>query len=353
MDLPEIDRRITRTVDVGGVVIGGGRPVVIQSMTNTQTADIESTLAQITSLAEEGAQLVRVAVPTAEDPAALSEIISRSPVPIIADVHFHFQRAMEAIEAGVPKIRLNPGNIRHRDQVMQVLQAAGSRGVAVRVGVNAGSLPEKEGAVVDVMIDTLAGYIEIFDEAGFENLYCRPRVPTRMTNVAVNRAISQRWDYPIHLGVTHSGTPGTGVIRSAASMGSLLADGIGDTIRISYSGNPVAEVRAAKELLCSLRLRQRDGIELIACPTCGRLQMDLDSVIVELEKAIVGMKTSRPLKVAVMGCNVNGPGEAAEADIAVCAGVDEVLLYRDGKPVRKVQAGMIVQTILEEIDSVQ
>ena len=350
MKLPEIERRMTNIVDVGGVLVGGGGPVIIQSMTNTKTSDVEATSVQIRQLADQGAELVRVAVPGPEDTAALEAIIADSPVPIIADVHFHFQRALEAIEAGVSKIRLNPGNIADRKQVIQVLDAAANRSIAVRVGVNAGSLPVNEGNMVDVMVDTLATYLDCFSEAGFENIVLSAKSPDAMTTIMVNRALSQRWDYPIHLGVTHAGTVSTGGIRSAASLGSLLADGIGDTIRISFAGDPVQEVRAAKELLCSLRLRQREGVELIACPTCGRLQTDLESITRKLESAISELKTSRPVRVAVMGCNVNGPGEAADADIAICAGKGEVLLYRSGKPVGKLKPDEIVQTVIAEIE---
>ena len=270
MNLPEIQRRPSRAVDVGGVTIGGGAPVSVQSMTNTLTADAEATLAQVGALADAGADLVRVAVPTSLDTAALDRIVAESPVPIIADVHFHFQRALEAIAAGAAKIRLNPGNIADRDQVRRVIDAAGAAGVAIRIGVNEGSVVTRaDGAqrqadlarpLAELMVDKLAEYVAIFTEAGFENLVLAAKSHDAVTCVAAARLIADRWDYPMHLGVTHAGPPETAAIRSAAAIGALLCEGIGDTVRISYAGDPTTEVRAAVELLCSLRLRDRHGI---------------------------------------------------------------------------------------------
>jgi len=285
MKLPEIKRRKTRAIDVGGVTIGGNAPIVVQSMTNTQTADAAATIAQIRQLADAGAQLVRVATPTPADTAALTQIVAESPVPIIADVHFHFQRALEAIAAGVAKIRLNPGNLQDRDEVQRVIDAAGAAGVAIRVGVNEGSVANRRDKkqlardltipLEELMLEKLTEYYEIFERGGFDRLVFSAKSHDAVTTICVNRAISQKFDFPLHLGVTHAGTATSGAIRSAAALGALLSEGIGDTIRISYSGNPVPEVLAAKELLASLRLAPRDRAELIACPTCGRLQMDL------------------------------------------------------------------------------
>ncbi|MCD4823025.1 MAG: (E)-4-hydroxy-3-methylbut-2-enyl-diphosphate synthase, partial [Phycisphaerae bacterium] len=296
MKLPEITRLKTRLVDVGGVKIGGGQPVVIQSMTNTQTADAAATIAQVRALADAGAQLVRVATPAPADTAALKEIVAASPVPIIADVHFHFQRALEAIAAGVAKIRLNPGNISDSQKVRQIIDAAGEAGVAIRVGVNEGSVSDRRDKeqfekdrhrqLDELMAEKLAEYLELFEAVGFTKLVLSAKSHDAVTTIAANRIITGRWDYPLHLGVTHAGTASTGAIRSAAALGALLAEGIGDTIRISYAGDPVAEVVAAKELLASLRLRRRDGVELIACPTCGRLQMDLEPIVEQVQAAL-------------------------------------------------------------------
>lgn len=357
MKLPEIERRKTRLVRVGGVSIGGGAAVTVQSMTNTQTSDAPATIAQINELADAGADLVRLAVPARADTAALEQIVSASPVPIIADVHFHFERALEAIEAGVAKIRLNPGNISDRKQVLQVIEAAAGAGVAIRVGVNEGSVVERKDSsrqaqerkrpLVELMIDKLTEYIAIFQEADFHDLVLAAKSHDAFTCVAANRMIAERWDYPVHLGVTHAGPPQTASIRSAAAIGALLCEGIGDTIRISYAGDPVEEVRAAVELLCCLRLRQRKGVELIACPTCGRIQMDLTPLVQQVREKLADVKS--PISVAMMGCTVNGPGEAQTADVAICAGKGKAILYRKGKKVRTVKTEEIVEAIVAEV----
>ncbi len=356
VNIPEINRRETKSIDVGGVAIGGGAPVRIQSMTNTPTRDAAATLAQVRRLADAGAELVRVAVPTADDTAALGEIVDGSPVPIIADVHFHFDRALEAIAAGVAKIRLNPGNIGDRDQVLRIIDAAGAAGVAIRVGVNEGSVVDRKAgeqrssdlaAPLDtLMVAKMAEYLEVFDAAGFDRLVLSAKSHDAVTTVAVNRLLSARWNFPLHLGVTHAGTAQTGAIRSAAALGALLCEGIGDTIRISYAGDPVVEVEAARELLASLRLQKRKGIELIACPTCGRLETDIDDIVEEVREALSDI--IEPITVAIMGCVVNGPGEAQHADVAICAGKDKAILYRSGERIRTVSADEIVSAVVAE-----
>jgi (E)-4-hydroxy-3-methylbut-2-enyl-diphosphate synthase len=325
-------------------------------MTNTPTRDAAATLNQIRELAGAGAELVRVAVPQADDTAALKRIVAESPVPIIADVHFHFDRALEAIAAGVAKIRLNPGNIADRDQVLRIIDAAGAAGTAIRVGVNEGSVVERsEGEqrdsdlvspLVDLMIAKMAEYLEVFEASGFDRLVLSAKSHDVVTTVAANRLLSTRWNWPLHLGVTHSGTAQTGAIRSAAALGALLCEGIGDTIRISYAGDPVAEVEAARELLASLRLRERKGIELIACPTCGRLETDITDIVEEVRAAL--SEETEPITVAIMGCVVNGPGEAQNADVAICAGKDKAVLYRSGQRVRTVSADEIVAAVVAE-----
>ncbi len=359
MELLDIERRRSRGVKVGAVTIGADAPVSVQSMTNTRTADVEPTVAQIQVLADAGADLVRVATPTQDDTAALPEIISCSPVPIIADVHFHFERALEAIAAGVPKIRLNPGNITDRDQVIRVIHQAGDSGTAIRVGVNEGSVVERTNQVRrqvelarplhELMVEKLGEYLEIFHAEDFHNLVLSAKSHDALTCIATNRRLAEMYEYPLHLGVTHAGTAQTGAIRSAGALGALLSEGIGDTIRISYAGDPVDEVRDAVELLCSLRLRRRNGVELIACPTCGRVQMDIVPILKHLQEALVDVK--EPITVAVMGCVVNGPGEADSADVAICAGKGRAVLYRCGKRIRTVSADQIVNAVVSEVHS--
>ena len=361
MKLPDIDRRTTRAVRVGPVTIGGGAPVVVQSMTNTPTADAAATIEQVCRLAEAGAQLVRVAVPTRADTAALAEIVAASPVPIVADVHFHFDRALEALDAGVAKIRLNPGNISDREQVRRVIAATADAGAAIRVGVNEGSVVERRDQkrraadlarpLDQLMVEKMAEYLQVFQEAGFHDLVLSAKSHDAFTTVSVNRLLAERWDYPLHLGVTHAGTAETGAIRSAAALGALLSEGIGETIRISYAGDPIAEVDAALELLRSLRLRRREGLELIACPTCGRLQMDLGPIIERVRAALADADI--PVTVAIMGCVVNGPGEAESADVAICAGKDKAVLYRQGKRIRTVTVDQIVSAILAEVEAIR
>ena len=356
MDLPEIHRRATRPVTVGGVTIGGGAPVSVQSMTNTPTADAEATLAQIDELARAGADLVRVAVPSRADTAALGRIVAAARVPIIADVHFNVERALEAIAAGAAKIRLNPGNISDRDDVRRVIEAAANAGTAIRVGVNEGSVVARaQGSqrqadlarpLAELMVDKLAEYVALFEADRFENLVLAAKSHDAYTCVAVARLIAERWDYPLHLGVTHAGLPETAAIRSAAAIGTLLCEGIGDTIRISYAGDPVNEVRAAVELLCSLRLRARRGVELIACPTCGRLETDLSGIAEQVRQELADIEA--PLTVALMGCVVNGPGEADTADVAICAGKDKAILYRRGQRIRTVGVDQIVAAVVAE-----
>jgi (E)-4-hydroxy-3-methylbut-2-enyl-diphosphate synthase len=356
MEPPSIPRRRSRPVRVGDVTIGGDAPVSVQSMTNTPTADADATAAQVAALAEAGADLVRVAVPTREDTAALRDIVRRSPVPIIADVHFHFDRALEAIDAGAAKIRLNPGNIADREQVRRVVRSAADAGVAIRVGVNEGSVVSRTDAtrreaerarpLDELMVEKLVEYLTVFEEEGFGELVLSAKSHDPYLCVLANRRLAERWDYPLHLGVTHAGPAETAVVRSAAMLGALLMEGIGETVRVSIAGDPVDEVRVALELLWSLRLRERRGVELIACPTCGRLQTDILPILAEVRRRLAGVKA--PLTVAVMGCVVNGPGEADSADVAICAGRDRAVLYSRGKRLRTVDADEIADAVVAE-----
>jgi (E)-4-hydroxy-3-methylbut-2-enyl-diphosphate synthase len=356
-------RRQTRQVRVGEVPLGGDAPVVVQSMTSTYTYDIDATVAQIRALAERGCDVVRVATPEPRDTAALPAILDQSPVPIVADVHFHFERALEAIAAGVHKIRLNPGNINERGQVDRVIRACRERGIPIRVGVNEGSIVERkdksaraeEMAALDddrhaemirLMVEKLEDYLRIFDANDFHDVVISAKSIDPRICIDAYRAISARFDYPLHLGVTHAGPPETGRIRSVSALAALLADGIGDTVRISYAADPVLEVEDAKELLCVLGLRNRDEPELIACPTCGRIEIDLIKLVADVRRKLADIKT--PVKVAVMGCVVNGPGEAEGADVAVFAGKGKGIIYVQGEQKRTVSEADMLDALYEE-----
>lgn len=356
-------RRKTRQVRVGNVAIGGQAPVSIQSMTSTATSDIDATVAQINALAEAGADIVRVAVPERRDTEALRHILPQVTLPIVADVHFHFQRALEAVEAGVHKIRLNPGNIQDRQQVDRVIRACRERGIPIRVGVNEGSVVERrdkdrraaekaglaedyEGRLVALMLEKLADYIRIFDENDFHDVVLSAKSIDPWIVIRAYTAISGRFDFPLHLGVTHAGPRETGCIRSVAALSTLLAGGIGDTVRISYAGDPLLEVEDARELLACLGLRRRVGPELIACPTCGRIEVDLITLVQQVRTRLANIRV--PIKVAVMGCVVNGPGEAEGADVAVFAGKGKGIIYVQGEQVRTVQESEILEALSDE-----
>jgi len=358
-----ISRKKTHQVLVGGVPIGGDAPIVIQSMTSTYTYDVDATVRQIRQLAEAGCDIVRVAVPDKRDTDALRAILEQSPVPIVADVHFHFQRALEAVEAGVHKIRLNPGNIKDRKQVDRVIAACRERRIPIRVGVNEGSVVERKdkgvrsaqmgslasdrrSALIRLMVETLEDYMRMFDENDFHDVVLSAKSIDAGMVIDAYRAVSERFDLPLHLGVTHAGPPETGRIRSIAALGSLLSTGIGDTIRISYAADPIYEVEDAKELLCSLGLRNRVEPELIACPTCGRIEIDLIKLVAEVRQKLATIKT--PVKVAVMGCVVNGPGEAEGADVAVFAGKGRGIIYVQGEQKRTVTEAEMLDALYEE-----
>lgn len=356
-------RRKTRKVQVGNIPLGGDAPVVVQSMTSTYTYDIDATVAQIRSLAAKGCDVVRVATPEKRDTAALPSILEQSPVPIVADVHFHFERALEAVEAGIHKIRLNPGNISDRKEVDRVIAACRERKIPIRVGVNEGSIVERRDKtlraaemasietdryahMIRLMVEKLESYLRIFDENDFHDVVISAKSIDPRICIDAYRAISQRFDYPLHLGVTHAGPPETGRIRSVSALSTLLAEGIGDTIRISYAADPIYEVEDAKELLCCLGLRNRDEPELIACPTCGRIEIDLIKLVADVRRKLADIRT--PVKVAVMGCVVNGPGEAEGADVAVFAGRGKGIIYVQGEQKRTVQESEMLDALYEE-----
>lgn len=358
------NRRPTRQVRVGKVLIGGGAPVSVQSMTSTHTHDIDATVAQIRGLARAGCDIVRVAVPSKADTDALPEILKQSPVPIVADVHFHFQRAIEAVDAGVHKIRLNPGNIKDRKQVNEVIHACKAARIPIRVGVNEGSIVERQdkavraaekqtlagdsrAPLIELMLRKLEEYLRIFEENDFADVVLAAKSPDPTVVIDAYRAISSRFDFPLHLGVTHAGPPETGRIRSTSALATLLAEGIGDTIRISYAADPVHEVEDGKELLCCLGLRNRNEPELIACPTCGRIEVDLIKLVQDVRRKLAGIDV--PVKVAVMGCVVNGPGEAEGADVAVFAGKGRGVIYVQGEQTRTVAEGEILDALHQEV----
>ncbi|MBN1435453.1 MAG: flavodoxin-dependent (E)-4-hydroxy-3-methylbut-2-enyl-diphosphate synthase [Sedimentisphaerales bacterium] len=350
-------RNQTRSVSVGTATIGGPSPVTVQSMTNVPTHDIDKCLAQIAQLTDADCEIVRVAVPTADDTAALPQILKQIKIPLVADVHFHYERAIEAIEAGVAKIRLNPGNIKDRQQVERVIAACKANNTAIRVGVNEGSIverkdkqqhsQEKQVSLVELMVDKMRDYVRIFEDNNFDQLVLSAKCHDAARTIAVNRAIAAQFDYPLHLGVTHAGDIQTGTIRSSAALGALLAEGIGNTVRVSLAGDPTYEVAVAWELLNSLGLRPRTRPEIIACPTCGRTEINLLEMLEQVKTALAPIR--QPITVAVMGCVVNGPGEADDADVALCGGKDRAAIYCQGKHIITVPADQAVTALLEQV----
>jgi (E)-4-hydroxy-3-methylbut-2-enyl-diphosphate synthase len=342
-----------RQIQVGGVPIGGGAPVAVQTMTKTETADLQATMAQIRRVAEAGADIVRVAVPREKDVEALRTIVTESPIPVIADIHFNYTLALKALDAGAHCVRLNPGNIGGPDKVALVTERATELGTPLRIGVNSGSLPRHLHALerenpVEALVAAAIEFVELMERLRFREF----KVSIKSTNVpntiAANRLLSERIPYPLHLGITEAGTKWSGSLKSAVGLGTLLADGIGDTIRISLSTfHAEEEVKVAWEILKALQLRQR-GPVLIACPTCGRLQFDMDTVVADIERRLQAYPD--PVEVAVLGCAVNGIGEAAHADFGIAGGRNEGIVYSRGKPLRKVPTEELVDTLFAEID---
>ena len=342
-----------RQIWVGGVPIGGGAPVAVQSMTKTETADYDATMRQIRAVADAGGDLVRVAVPREKDVDALKRIVVESPIPVIADIHFNYTLALKAIDAGAHCVRLNPGNIGGPDKVAEVAERATRAGTPMRIGVNSGSLPkhlhelERE-SPIEALVSAAVEFVELMERLEFEDF----KVSIKSTNVpntiAANRLLAERIPYPIHLGITEAGTKWSGSLKSAVGLGTLLADGVGDTIRISLSTfHAEEEVKVAWEILKALQLRER-GPVLIACPTCGRLQFDMDSVVAEIERRLEAYV--EPIEVAVLGCAVNGIGEASHADFGITGAKNEGLIFAHGKPLKKVPQEELVDALFAEID---
>ncbi|MFB0524637.1 MAG: flavodoxin-dependent (E)-4-hydroxy-3-methylbut-2-enyl-diphosphate synthase [Phycisphaerae bacterium] len=347
-----IKRRKTRTVKVGSVRIGSSAPVVIQSMTKVPTVDIARCIRQINQLVQAGCGLVRIAVPTRADTAAFAKIVQKVNVPLIADVHFSPNRAIEAIEAGAAKVRLNPGNIKERKSIYRIIDAAKMHHTAIRIGVNEASIrdlkkqdvpPAKRTAL---MLREMKKYVRLFEKRNFAQLIISAKSSDTLRTIEINRKIAKVFDYPIHLGLTHAGLPEDAQIPSAVAVGTLLAEGIGDTIRVSAAGNPLIETKIAKQILAALGLYQRPSLELIVCPTCARAEVDVTKLARRVKKAL--SRIDKPLRIAVMGCIVNGPGEAADADLAVCTAKNKAYLYRNGQRISVVPEDKIISALLEE-----
>jgi (E)-4-hydroxy-3-methylbut-2-enyl-diphosphate synthase len=338
---------------VGGVKIGGGAPVAVQSMTKTETADFDATMKQIHAIAEAGGDLVRCAVPRDDDVRALERIVRESPIPVIADIHFNYTLALKAIDAGAHCIRINPGNIGGHDKTGIVVDRTRAAGVPMRVGVNSGSLPKHLHALerenpVEALVTAAVEYVELMESLDFHDFKVSVKSTSVPNTIASNRLLSERIDYPLHLGITEAGTKWSGSLKSAVGLGTLLADGIGDTIRISLSTfHAEEEVKVAWEILKALKLRER-GPVLIACPTCGRLQFDMDTVVADIERRLEAYED--PVEVAVLGCAVNGIGEASHADFGITGARNEGLIFSRGKPLKKVPQEQLVDELFKEID---
>jgi (E)-4-hydroxy-3-methylbut-2-enyl-diphosphate synthase len=348
----EQGRRKTATIRVGGLAIGSGHPIAVQSMTNTPTQDIRRTVRQIRELARLGCDLIRVAVPDQAALAALPEIIRKSPIPVIADIHFDHRLALGAIEAGAAGIRINPGNIGGRERVIRIMEKAREKGVCIRIGVNAGSLAKgfltirRKKGLAEAMVASAVRHIALFEQYGFRNLKISLKASQVQETVRAYRLLARETDLPFHLGVTEAGTLLAGTVKSALGIGLLLNEGIGDTFRVSLTAHPREEVKVAYHLLGALGLRRR-GVEIISCPTCGRCRINLLGLVHQVEKALAGC--TAPLKVAIMGCVVNGPGEAKEADIGIAGGKEVGLLFAKGRLLRKVPEEGLVEALMEEI----
>lgn len=348
----DYNRKKTRKIRVGEVFIGGGAPVTVQSMTNTDTRNVAATVEQIHRLEEAGCDIIRVAVPDNEAAEAVKAIKKSIRIPLVTDIHFDYRLALACIANGADKIRLNPGNIGGMDRVRRVAEAARERGIPIRIGVNSGSLEKhilaKYGAVTpEGMVESALDHARMLEEFGFEDIAFSLKASGVPMTIAAYRLMSQKTDYPLHIGVTEAGTLFAGTVKSAAGIGCLLSEGIGDTLRVSLTGDPAEEVRVGVEILKALGLR-KSGVEFISCPTCGRTQIDLIKVANEVEQRLAGCEKN--IRVAVMGCAVNGPGEAREADIGIAGGNGEALLIRKGEIIRKIPQDRIVEELLDEIE---
>jgi (E)-4-hydroxy-3-methylbut-2-enyl-diphosphate synthase len=349
------ERRKTRQVQVGSVAVGGGAPVSVQSMTTTKTADVEGTLAQIYALAAAGADIVRCTCNEDEAAVGLAQIVPRSPVPLIADIHFQHKLALAALEAGVQALRLNPGNIRNPEHIKLVASEAKARGVPIRIGVNAGSLDpdiaaRHGGATPEALVASAVRELDYFGEVGFDDVKISVKASSVLVMIDAYRLLADTTDHPLHLGVTEAGPPPAGLVKSTAGIGTLLSEGIGDTIRYSLTADPVEEARAGRMLLEVLGLRERKGLDLIACPSCGRAEVDVIKLANDAQKALE--ERNIPLQVAVMGCVVNGPGEAREADLGIAGGRGKGHLFVKGEMVRVVPEAEMIDALVDEAERI-
>jgi len=346
-------RRVSRQIKIGGVTVGGGAPIVVQSMTNTDTRDVRATVRQIKELEDAGCELVRVAVPDAEAARAITDIKKGTRIPLVADIHFDYRLALLALEAGVDGLRLNPGNITELEKVKAVALAAKERSVPIRIGVNAGSLPRTANpklSVADRMVEAALGQIRLLESLDFDLIKVSLKAFDVPTMVEANKSLAGKMPYPIHLGVTEAGTPRRGVIRSTVGIGTLLYMGIGDTIRVSLTAHPREEVVAGYEILKSLDLRQHGPI-LVSCPSCGRAEVDIVKLAEEVEEQL--LKITKPVKVAVMGCVVNGPGEAKDADVGLACGKGKGVIFKKGKKVGVVMEKDFLNALMREVEGLQ
>jgi len=351
-----IQRRKTRKIRVGSVEVGGGAPVSVQSMTTTHTEDVAATVAQIRELQSAGCDIVRVAVPTDAAGAALGQIKDAIAIPLVADIHFSHRLALEAIRQGVDAVRINPGNMRNMKAVRQVVLAAGERGIPIRIGVNSGSILERRGLDVvpsesdlcSLMVDTVLEYCDFFESLGFGDIKLSLKASDVITTMAAYRRVAARCDYPLHVGVTAAGLPDDAVVRSAVGIGGLLSEGIGDTIRVSITGPPVEEVNVAIRILKSLGLR-RPGLRLVSCPTCGRCEIDLPRLVEAVRDRLPDDLLDEDLEIAIMGCVVNGPGEAAQPDFGVAGGKGVGYIFEKGERIKKVEEPYLVREFVDHI----
>jgi (E)-4-hydroxy-3-methylbut-2-enyl-diphosphate synthase len=344
-------RNKTRRISIGNISIGDGAPITVQSMTNTKTYDVKSTVRQITLLEDAGCEIVRVAVPDMESAIAISEIKKKIKIPIVADVHFDYKLAVEAIKRGCDGIRINPGNIGGRDKIKKVVDEAKSKRIPMRIGVNSGSLePELlmkyKKPTPEAMVESALRHVKILEEYDFNDIVISLKSSDVLSSIQAYKLISEKVDYPLHLGITEAGTPLYGTIKSSVGLGILLYEGIGDTIRVSLTGDPIEEVKVGIQILKSLKLR-KTGVNIISCPTCGRTQIDLIKMAVEVEERLKHVK--KPIKVAVMGCVVNGPGEAREADIGIAGGNKKVAIFKKGNIVKTVPEELAVDELVNEV----
>lgn len=345
----------TKVIKIGNRVIGGGNPILIQSMTNTKTEDVKGTVAQIKRLEEAGCEIIRCTVPNMEAAAALSKIKKEISIPLVADIHFDYKMAIAAMENGADKIRINPGNIGGRDKVAEVVRAARERNIPIRVGVNSGSLERElvekyNGVTAEGIVESALDKVGMIEDLGYDNLVISIKSSDVMMCVRAHEILADKTKYPLHVGITESGTVTSGNIKSAVGLGIILNQGIGDTIRVSLTGDPVEEIKSARLILRTLGLR-RGGIEVVSCPTCGRTNIDLIGLANQVENMVQGYPLD--IKVAVMGCAVNGPGEAKEADIGIAGGIGEGLLIKKGEIVRKVPERELLSALKEELDNLE